>query len=108
MRAAAAASGSPARRASCGLRLPRLVLAVTRLLCCAGNDSFLPSLRERDCAMKPSREPRPMIVSPCSLAVHGGAGTLRRGAMSATRAEQYHAGLRRALAAGRDILAADG
>jgi beta-aspartyl-peptidase (threonine type) len=43
-----------------------------------------------------------------SLAIHGGAGTLRRGAMSAARAERYHEGLRRALAAGRDILAAGG
>lgn len=43
-----------------------------------------------------------------ALAVHGGAGTLRRGAMSARRADLYHAGLRRALAAGRDILAAGG
>jgi beta-aspartyl-peptidase (threonine type) len=43
-----------------------------------------------------------------ALAVHGGAGTLRRGAMSAARAALYHAGLRRALSAGRDILAADG
>src|SRR5215210_2802894 len=49
-----------------------------------------------------------MIVSPFSLAVHGGAGTLRRDAMSPARAGQYHAGLRRALAAGRDILAAGG
>src|SRR5688500_16492268 len=49
-----------------------------------------------------------MIVSPFSLAVHGGAGTLRRGAMSAARAGHYHAGLRRALAAGRDVLAAGG
>jgi beta-aspartyl-peptidase (threonine type) len=43
-----------------------------------------------------------------ALAVHGGAGTLRRGAMSAARAALYHAGLSRALAAGRDILAGDG
>jgi beta-aspartyl-peptidase (threonine type) len=42
------------------------------------------------------------------LAVHGGAGTLRRGAMSAARAGFYHAGLRRALEAGRDVLAANG
>jgi L-asparaginase / beta-aspartyl-peptidase len=43
-----------------------------------------------------------------ALAIHGGAGTLRRGEMSRTRAAQYHAGLRRALQAGRDVLAADG
>jgi beta-aspartyl-peptidase (threonine type) len=43
-----------------------------------------------------------------ALAVHGGAGTLRRGAMSVARAALYHAGLRRALGAGRDILAANG
>jgi beta-aspartyl-peptidase (threonine type) len=49
-----------------------------------------------------------MIGSPFSLAVHGGAGTLRHDAMSAARAQQYHAGLRRALAAGRDILAGGG
>ena len=49
-----------------------------------------------------------MVVSPFSLAVHGGAGTLRRDAMSAARAERYHAGLHRALAAARDILAGGG
>jgi beta-aspartyl-peptidase (threonine type) len=49
------------------------------------------------------------IASPgFALAVHGGAGTLRRGEMSEARAALYHAGLRRALAAGRDVLAADG
>jgi len=43
-----------------------------------------------------------------ALAVHGGAGTLRRDAMSPARAGQYHDGLHRALVAGRDILAAGG
>jgi len=43
-----------------------------------------------------------------ALAVHGGAGTLRRGEMGEEQAAFYHAGLRRALTAGRDILAADG
>jgi beta-aspartyl-peptidase (threonine type) len=43
-----------------------------------------------------------------ALAIHGGAGTLRRGDMSAAQAALYHAGLRRALAAGRDILADSG
>ena len=43
-----------------------------------------------------------------ALAIHGGAGTLRRGEMSEERAALYHAGLRQALAAGRDILAANG
>jgi beta-aspartyl-peptidase (threonine type) len=43
-----------------------------------------------------------------ALAVHGGAGTLRHDAMSAARAAHYHDGLRRALTAGRDILAASG
>jgi len=42
------------------------------------------------------------------LAVHGGAGTLRRGLMDEARAALYHAGLRSALSAGRDILAAGG
>ena len=42
------------------------------------------------------------------LAVHGGAGTLDRGAMSEERAAEYHAGLRRALETGRAILAAGG
>src|SRR5207253_9272764 len=50
----------------------------------------------------------PMMTTGFALAVHGGAGTLRRDAMSAERAAQYHAGLRRALEAGRDVLAADG
>jgi beta-aspartyl-peptidase (threonine type) len=43
-----------------------------------------------------------------ALAIHGGAGTLRRGDMSAARADQYHAGLRQALAAGRDVLTRGG
>ncbi|HYU12629.1 MAG TPA: isoaspartyl peptidase/L-asparaginase, partial [Stellaceae bacterium] len=43
-----------------------------------------------------------------ALAVHGAAGTLRRDAMSASRAALYHAGLSRALVAGCDVLAADG
>jgi L-asparaginase / beta-aspartyl-peptidase len=49
------------------------------------------------------------IASPgFALAVHGGAGTLRRAEMSEEQAALYHAGLRRALTAGRDVLAADG
>jgi L-asparaginase / beta-aspartyl-peptidase len=43
-----------------------------------------------------------------ALAVHGGAGTIRRAAMSAMREAEYHAGLRRALEVGRAILAAGG
>ena len=43
-----------------------------------------------------------------ALAVHGGAGTLARDEASRSRATSYHDGLRRALAAGRDILAAGG
>lgn len=43
-----------------------------------------------------------------ALALHGGAGTLRRGDMTAERESLYRAGLTRALAAGRDILAAGG
>src|SRR6266700_3566784 len=42
----------------------------------------------------------PNMTSDFTLAIHGGAGTLRR--------ERHHAGLGRALAAGRDILAASG
>jgi beta-aspartyl-peptidase (threonine type) len=43
-----------------------------------------------------------------ALAVHGGAGTLRRRAMSSSQAALYHAGLRRALEAGHTVLAGDG
>jgi L-asparaginase / beta-aspartyl-peptidase len=43
-----------------------------------------------------------------ALALHGGAGTLRRDAMSLERAARYHAALRRALEAGRDVLADGG
>jgi beta-aspartyl-peptidase (threonine type) len=43
-----------------------------------------------------------------ALAVHGGAGTLRRSDMSAAQAELYHVGLRRALGAGREVLAQGG
>ena len=42
------------------------------------------------------------------LAVHGGAGTIRRGAMSAGLEAEYHPGLRRALETGRAILADGG
>jgi beta-aspartyl-peptidase (threonine type) len=43
-----------------------------------------------------------------ALAVHGGAGTLRRDAMSLAQAKDYHCGLRRALRQGGDVLAAAG
>src|SRR6516162_5797162 len=43
-----------------------------------------------------------------ALAVHGGAGTVRRDEASRSRTGSYHDGLRRALTAGRDILAAGG
>ena len=42
------------------------------------------------------------------LAIHGGAGTIRRDALGAEQEAKYHAGLRRALAAGSAILAAGG
>lgn len=47
-------------------------------------------------------------TSAYALAIHGGAGTLRRADMNEGQAAQYHAGLRRALTAGRDILAGGG
>ena len=43
-----------------------------------------------------------------ALAVHGGAGTLHRAEMSDEQAALNHAGLRAALAAGRDVLAGSG
>jgi len=43
-----------------------------------------------------------------TLAVHGGAGVISAKAGGAVRTPSYHAGLRRALAAGRNILAGDG
>jgi Asparaginase len=43
-----------------------------------------------------------------ALALQGGAGTLWRGEMTAEREAAYWAGLLRALAAGRDVLAAAG
>ncbi len=42
------------------------------------------------------------------LAVHGGAGTIAADQMTPTRGALYHAGLRRALAEGRAVLAAGG
>jgi len=47
-------------------------------------------------------------TDPFALAVHGGAGTLHRGAMTGARAGLYHVGLQCALAAGRDVLVAGG
>jgi beta-aspartyl-peptidase (threonine type) len=43
-----------------------------------------------------------------TLALHGGAGTLARAHMSPEKSAAYHAGLRRALQAGRVLLAAGG
>jgi L-asparaginase / beta-aspartyl-peptidase len=43
-----------------------------------------------------------------ALAVHGGAGTIRRDETTAARAPSYHEALYRALAAGRDVLAGGG
>jgi beta-aspartyl-peptidase (threonine type) len=43
-----------------------------------------------------------------ALAVHGGAGTLRREKAARSRTLSYHEGLRRALRIGRDILASGG
>jgi beta-aspartyl-peptidase (threonine type) len=43
-----------------------------------------------------------------ALAIHGGAGTPPRDAFDPARAPSYHAGLRRALTAGRDVLADGG
>jgi len=43
-----------------------------------------------------------------ALAVHGGAGTIPREATTASRRSAHHEGLQRALAAGREILAAGG
>jgi L-asparaginase / beta-aspartyl-peptidase len=43
-----------------------------------------------------------------ALAVHGGAGTIRRDETTAARAPSYHEALHRALAAGRDVLASGG
>jgi beta-aspartyl-peptidase (threonine type) len=48
------------------------------------------------------------MIEGYALAIHGGAGTLRRDAMDADRESQYHAGLRRALAAGHKVLQAHG
>jgi len=50
-----------------------------------------------------------MTAAPAyALAVHGGAGTIRRRDMTPDREAGYHAGLRHALAAGRAILADGG
>jgi beta-aspartyl-peptidase (threonine type) len=46
--------------------------------------------------------------APFALAVHGGAGTIRRDERLASRPVSYHQGLRRALEAGREVLAAGG
>ena len=43
-----------------------------------------------------------------ALAIHGGAGTILRSRMTPSREAAYHAGLRRALAAGRAVLADGG
>ena len=55
-----------------------------------------------------SRKGVPSMNETYALAVHGGAGTIRRGAMSAGLEAEYHAALRRALEAGSAILAAGG
>ncbi|WP_255542875.1 isoaspartyl peptidase/L-asparaginase [Azospirillum sp. INR13] len=45
---------------------------------------------------------------PFALAIHGGAGTIKRNALTPVLTEGYHAGLRRALAAGHEVLADGG
>lgn len=45
---------------------------------------------------------------PFALAIHGGAGTIKRSALTPVLTEGYHAGLRRALAAGHEVLADGG
>jgi beta-aspartyl-peptidase (threonine type) len=47
-------------------------------------------------------------TSAFALALHGGAGTLQRGDMTEEREADFRAGLRRAVIAGRDILASGG
>jgi beta-aspartyl-peptidase (threonine type) len=49
-----------------------------------------------------------MVTDGYALAIHGGAGTLRRGDMTAAREALYRAGLARAVGAGRDVLAQGG
>lgn len=49
-----------------------------------------------------------MPIDGYALAIHGGAGTLRRGDMTVEREALYRAGLARAVAAGRDVLAPGG
>jgi L-asparaginase / beta-aspartyl-peptidase len=53
-------------------------------------------------------QPERLAGTGFALAVHGGAGTIPRSEAGRSRAASYHDGLRRALAAGRDILAAGG
>lgn len=45
---------------------------------------------------------------PFALAIHGGAGTIKRSALTPALTEGYHAGLHRALAAGHEVLADGG
>src|SRR5689334_13267380 len=52
----------------------------------------------------PSRNASPGFA----LAIHGGAGTLRRGLMDEARGALYRAGLQASLAAGHDVLAGGG
>jgi L-asparaginase / beta-aspartyl-peptidase len=57
----------------------------------------------------PTRNASPRNAkSSFALAIHGGAGTLRRGLMDEPRGALYRAGLQASLAAGHDVLAAGG
>jgi beta-aspartyl-peptidase (threonine type) len=49
-----------------------------------------------------------MPMAPWVLAIHGGAGTIPRDGPGAGRSAAYHEGLHRALATGREVLAAGG
>lgn len=53
-------------------------------------------------------EPGGSAIRDVLLAVHGGAGSVPRGDISADRERAYHEGLTAALRAGREVLAADG
>jgi beta-aspartyl-peptidase (threonine type) len=50
----------------------------------------------------------PLMTDTFALAIHGGAGTIRRDAMTPEAEAQYHAGLRDSLRAGHAVLAAGG
>src|SRR5579864_1287801 len=69
-----------------------------------GSVGLIPSRRHGGAALGAGRAKDRMTMMKFSLAIHGGAGTLRREAMTAQAEAEYREGLRRSLMSGYRVL----